>query len=119
MKVLKRSECSILDLVLKSKWFEMIESRDKLEEYRDYKPHWVIRLCNWDDCADKRKPRVVEFRCGYSKSAPRVAFMAIQFKWRAIHQSFRFATAPDHPEWGEPKGPHFVIELGQRVILTD
>lgn len=33
-----------LKLVLKKKWYDMIESGVKLEEYRDIKPHWTTRL---------------------------------------------------------------------------
>lgn len=25
----------------------------------------------------------------------------------------------NHPEWGEPKTPHYVIKLGERVELVD
>ena len=24
-----------------------------------------------------------------------------------------------HPEWGEPKGDHYVIVLGRRVVMVD
>lgn len=37
MKQLKRSECAILPLVLKGKWYDMIASGEKREEYRDAK----------------------------------------------------------------------------------
>jgi len=34
----------ILDLPLKRKWYEMIESGIKTEEYREFKPYWCCRL---------------------------------------------------------------------------
>lgn len=34
----------ILDLPLKRKWYEMIESGTKTEEYRELKPYWGQRL---------------------------------------------------------------------------
>ena len=34
----------ILDLVLKGKWYDMIERGGKLEEYREIKPYWDRRL---------------------------------------------------------------------------
>lgn len=34
-----------LDLVLKRKWYDMIASREKTEEYREIKPYWIRRLC--------------------------------------------------------------------------
>ena len=71
MMKLKRSECAVLSLVLKGKWYDMIERGEKREEYRDDKVYWAIRLVNWDD--DGRKC-VVEFRRGYGHDAPRMAF---------------------------------------------
>lgn len=35
---------SILHLNLKKKWFDMILSREKREEYREVKPYWIKRL---------------------------------------------------------------------------
>jgi len=34
----------ILDLHLKAKWYDMIESGEKTEEYREIKPYWLKRL---------------------------------------------------------------------------
>ncbi len=34
----------ILDLVLKGKWYDMIASGEKLEEYRDITPYWCSRI---------------------------------------------------------------------------
>ena len=33
-----------LDLVLKKKWYDMIESGEKTEEYREIKQYWIQRL---------------------------------------------------------------------------
>jgi hypothetical protein len=38
-----------LHLVLKHKWFDMIASGEKLEEYRDIKPYWENRLFTFED----------------------------------------------------------------------
>lgn len=34
----------VLHLTIKKKWFDMISTGQKLEEYRDIKPHWIKRL---------------------------------------------------------------------------
>lgn len=34
----------ILDLHIKAKWYDMIESGEKTEEYREIKPYWLKRL---------------------------------------------------------------------------
>jgi len=36
----------VLHLTLKKKWFDMILSGEKTEEYREIKPYWVTRLCD-------------------------------------------------------------------------
>ena len=42
-----------LDLILKAKWYDMIESGAKTEEYREITPYWVNRLCKVEDDTDK------------------------------------------------------------------
>lgn len=34
----------ILELPLKKEWYDMIESGEKREEYREIKPHWSKRF---------------------------------------------------------------------------
>jgi hypothetical protein len=73
MQKLKRSECAVLPLVLKGVWYDMIDSGEKSQEYRDATAYWAARLKNWDE--DGREC-VVEFRHGYAKDAPRMAFVS-------------------------------------------
>lgn len=35
----------VLHLTLKKKWFDMIASGEKKEEYREIKPFWITRFC--------------------------------------------------------------------------
>ena len=35
-----------IHLTLKKKWFDMIASGEKPEEYREIKPYWIVRLTN-------------------------------------------------------------------------
>lgn len=37
-----------LDLVLKGKWYDMIASGEKTEEYREIKPYWEKRLLDYE-----------------------------------------------------------------------
>jgi hypothetical protein len=55
----------VLHLTLKKKWFDMIASGVKKEEYRECKEYWHKRLVNCIDDA-------VLFRNGYSKNSPSV-----------------------------------------------
>lgn len=57
------SQSRVLHLTLKKKWFDMIASGEKLEEYREMKPYWHKRLSN-------RQYDLIRFRNGYSADAP-------------------------------------------------
>ncbi len=53
----------VLHLYLKKKWFDMILSGQKKEEYREMKPYWHARLLN-------KSFDVICFKNGYQKNAP-------------------------------------------------
>ena len=113
MRKLKRSECAVLHLVMKKKWFDLIASREKKEEYRGDTPYWDVRLIRWADKAkgtdaEEGKTCVVAFSCGYRKPT-----MWFQLTF------LTFGTTSKNPDWGEPQGPHYVIVLGERVELED
>ncbi|MBO6031875.1 MAG: hypothetical protein J6Q22_10580 [Prevotella sp.] len=38
----------MLVLPMKKKWFDMILSGKKKEEYREFKPYWNSRVDNWE-----------------------------------------------------------------------
>ena len=118
---LKRRCCAILPLVLKGKWFDMIERGEKREEYRMATDYWLKRLANWD--LHPAGTPVVEFRLGYAKNAPRVAFWVFGLNTESGMKTDalvdRDTDKPRHPEWGEPDEPHFFIKLGGRVELQD
>jgi len=53
----------ILYLTLKKKWFDMILSGAKKEEYREVKPYWNQRL-------HTESFNAIKFRNGYQKQSP-------------------------------------------------
>lgn len=113
MKKLKRSECAILPLVLKRRWYDMIASGKKREEYRDYKPYWKWRMLKWVnhqhadfDSIGNNKLLVIGFSRGYKK--PDMFFLLDRHALR---------EGAVHPEWGESRAPHFVLVLGERIKL--
>jgi len=74
----------MLQLVLKKKWFDMIDSGEKLEEYRELKRYWWKRIMEMP-YADQDlnilpeggyafKHKLVRFKCGYQKHAPEMVF---------------------------------------------
>ena len=92
----------VLDLVLKHKWYDMIDVGDKREEYREYKDYWYNRLI--DKEALRAKPYThVRFRRGYTKKT-------MLFKIDSI------TIGGGLPRWGAPTGRDvFIIKLGERM----
>lgn len=43
----KDKEENLLILPIKKKWFDMILSGEKPEEYREIKPYWDVRIAKW------------------------------------------------------------------------
>lgn len=100
---------NILHLNLKAKWYEMIESGIKTEEYREIKPYWVKRLCvSYSEAAcppsiEYKEYDVVKFIYGYTKRS-------MTFKIKEI------LVDTGKPEWGAEEGTkYFVIKLGERI----
>ena len=95
----------ILSLPLKKGWYNMIESGIKTEEYREIKPYWIKRLCNYADtlwqCADcdgllmcsacftPYKYTHVRFRYGYTKRT-------------MLREIESISIGYGKPEWGAP-----------------
>lgn len=94
-----------LKLVLKKKWYDMIASGEKKEEYRDIKPYWTKRLYTKNPYYGKiRKNSLVTFYLGYGKYRPSMTF------WIS-----RIVYDEGKPEWGaEPGKIYYVIKLGER-----
>lgn len=89
----------ILHLTLKKKWFDMILSGIKKEEYREIKPYWNTRLDNaWNADA-------ICFKNGYSKNAP-------QFTIELI----KICKGYGKVEWGAPMGKLvYILKLGKLI----
>ncbi len=94
----------MLILPIKKKWFDMILSGVKKEEYREIKPYYRSRLIN-EGFLDQYGlpvyyPQWVLFRNGYSKQSP----------------SFEALCTADiktvRPEWGaEPGKEYYVLKI--------
>ena len=63
----------MLTLPIKKKWFDMILSGKKTEEYRDIKPYYSTRFRNvWGYPAYWGEEHEVIFRNGYSAESPSI-----------------------------------------------
>lgn len=85
----------ILHLSLKAKWYNMIESGEKTEEYREIKEYWKKRLVgkNYD---------AVQFSYGYTKRT-------MLFRLDSV------SIGIGKPEWGAPETEVFILKLGGRI----
>jgi hypothetical protein len=103
---------NILRMTLKKKWFDMIASGEKKEEYRDIKDHWTSRLLHFKfDGTPYVYPHMIkwydeiEFINGYRQDSPRIR---VEFKGLEIGEG--------KPEWGGEKGKKvFIIKLGELI----
>ncbi len=123
----------ILNLVLKAKWYDLIESGVKLEEYREIKEYWLRRFC-WHrhlfaecipseticpgtDCSCEECFR--DSRCvnGDFKFYP---YTHVRFSYGYTSRTMTFEIKDirigiGNPEWGAPDKEVFIIELGNRT----
>lgn len=92
-----------LHLTLKKKWFDMIASGIKREEYREIKPYWSKRLM----CAKQPFDKIL-FRNGYGKNAPKIL---IEFT--------RLESGLGIIEWGAPEAQEvFILRLGKIISIN-
>jgi len=91
----------ILHLTLKKKWFDMIASGEKKEEYREIKKYWIDRF-------EGNEYDVIKFRHGYAKNAPT---MIVELKNIFIGRG--------QSEWGAPDERVYILELGDILLIEN
>ena len=88
----------MLTLPIKKKWFDMILSGEKKEEYRNLSSYYWTRFMNiWGDAAYWGEPRQIKFKNGYRKGSP--SFVA----------TCTLATGFGKEEWGAEQGKKYYI----------
>jgi hypothetical protein len=125
----------ILDLSLCYKWYDMIASGEKTEEYREIKKFYCERLgdyCqykNFDDsCSFGRTTLIAQCslykqmcycQSVYSKMYNYVRFHRGQGSKETMLFEYKGLTIGfGNPEWGAPKDKRvFIIRLGKRVKI--
>lgn len=112
----KMNKMKILDLILKGKWYDMIASGEKPEEYRVLSDHWVKRfllLNSGRDGALKYLASLPTDQVWQEYTHVRVhrgyTSTTMLFEIKSIHIGF------GNPEWGAPEEEVFIIKLGERV----
>lgn len=116
-----------LDLVLKHKWFDMIASGKKKDEYREVRPYWTKRFLNM--CPACRIKGEGDFclknRCGLKANR----CLAVDFDKVRFHRGYTGVTVTYEvkyvyigfgiPKWGaETNMPYYVIHLGKQLSKT-
>lgn len=104
----------VLDLVLKTKWYDMIESGEKPEEYRAESPYWVRRLTglntgflpfsyrNGYEKINQKGYTHVRLRRAYTKTS-------MLFELNDIVYDYGNAS------WGAWDEKLFILKLGKRI----
>ena len=84
-----------LHLVLKGKWYDMIDRGEKTEEYRENTSYWMKRIGKLHDA--------VCFHKGYTNTTMTFAIEGKSYGY-------------GNPEWGAPKDRKVLkIQLGERL----
>lgn len=97
-----------LTMTLKEKWFQMILSGEKKEEYRDRKHYWTVRFekyfgRHYERIDDIEIPvwnteeKIIRFRNGYDKNSPE--FLA----------KCTIKEGYGNPDWGASPGIYYYI----------
>lgn len=100
----------MLVLPIKKRWFDMIKSGEKKEEYREIKPYWTKRFENYYEIAklniELECPNFKEiyyrvvFRNGYGNNAPQMTCVC------------KLRVGQGKEEWGAEKGKeYYVLEI--------
>lgn len=93
----------ILSLPINKKWFDLILSGEKKEEYREIKPHWTSRIID-KKIGGFNDFQYVNFRNGYNPKSP---FMVVECKGIEI--------GIGKLEWGGTNEEVYIIKLGKII----
>ena len=92
-------------LPIKKKWFDMILSGEKKEEYREIKPYYDTRFGNvWKTSAHWNEIHTIRFRNGYSKNSP--SFLA----------DVSLNVGIGKPEWGAEEGKQYYVLTIHEIV---
>lgn len=99
---------NMLILPIKKKWFDMLLSGEKKEEYREIKPYYETRFRNvWKgSLIGGNAQRQIMFRNGYSKDSP------------SLIAQCTLSVGAGKQEWGAEKDKQYFV-LAIREILAN
>ena len=130
-----------LHLVLKRKWWDMIASGEKKEEYRDFTPFYVKRLCD-NPCFNKQgeiierniidkwtldacEKRGIDLKTAWAngniipKDYSSVTFHFGYTNKTMVYSVKDISVGEGRTEWGAETGKeYFIIKLGERIDVV-
>lgn len=98
---------TILNLTIKRRWFDMIASGEKREEYREL-DNMQVGKAFARSYLEPKVDGVMVLRNGYRMDSQALAV-------RVLSIDMCMMNLPEHPEWGEPNYPHYAIVLDEIV----
>lgn len=109
-----------LELVLKPKWYDMIESGEKPEEYREITAHWRVRICRDAHSCQMREVCKANIYCHYEYGVPKKhGVVTLRRAYTQTVMKFeidKIVIGFGRPEWGATEGvKYYVIKLGKRI----
>ena len=104
-----------LHLVLKGKWYDLIASGEKTEEYREPKPYWIKRIL---DGSSAKRPGLtpVSSRLSLWTKYERVCFHRGYTNRTMIFEIKGISIGIGKALWGAPINKEvIIIKLGSRI----
>lgn len=104
----------VLDLVLRHKWYDMIDRGEKKEEYREDKAYWIKRLTDLNT-------DFVPFSYRYHyEQIPFKDYTHVRFHRGYTNTTMLFSIDGmgygfGNSSWGAPDEEVFIIKLGERT----
>lgn len=97
---------NVIHLTLKKKWFDMIKSGKKKQEYREMKPFWDKRF---EKILSSKKPTYIVLSNGYGKNVPKRCFELTSIKKGEYGKE----------EWGAVPGTRYwVLNIGEDLPIA-
>lgn len=90
-------------LPIKRKWFNMIKSGVKTEEYRELKPYYKSRFREFDFY----RLVAVKFRNGYSRNSPSITCIC------------SLAKGYGKQEWGAPDKECYILTINEIIKIEE
>lgn len=117
---MEQKPIKILYQPLKAKWYRMIETGEKPEEYREATAYWCKRFCGFNTLLfsfrnsyqdiNKAGYTHVQFSLGYPKKDDESCRMTFELKTIEYREG--------REKWGAEKGKKYLVEvLGRRTTL--